>query len=57
MTRNEKGQQINDLIKKFKDNNHFYIADTSGLVLQKSTSSEECVLAKGLSIKFSKIRL
>ena len=57
MTRHEKGQQINELTKKFKDNNHFYITDNSGLSVAEINKFRGMCLVKGLSIKFSKIRL
>jgi len=33
MTREEKGQIIDDLAVKFSQNNHFYITDASGLTV------------------------
>ena len=54
MTRHEKGQQINELTKKFKDNNHFYITDTSGLSVAEINKFRGMCFSEGVEYKVFK---
>ena len=54
MTRHEKGQQINELTKKFKDNNHFYITDTSGLSVAEINKFRGMCFNEGVEYKVFK---
>ncbi len=54
MTRHEKGQQINELTKKFKDNNHFYITDNSGLSVAEINKFRGMCFSEGVEYKVFK---
>ena len=54
MTRNDKGLQINDLTEKFKDNNHFYITDTSGLSVAEINKFRGMCFNEGVEYKVFK---
>ena len=54
MTRNDKGQLIIDLTEKFKDNNHFYITDTSGLSVAEINKFRGMCYKEGVEYKVFK---
>ena len=54
MTREDKAQLISDLTEKFKDADHFYIADTSGLTVAEINKFREMCFNKGVEYKIVK---
>ena len=54
MTRNDKGQLIKDLTEKFKENDHFYITDTSGLSVAEINKFREMCYNEGVEYKVFK---
>jgi len=54
MTREEKAQLISDLTAKFKDTDHFYITDTSGLTVAEVNKFREMCFKKGVEYKMVK---
>ncbi|WP_424963377.1 50S ribosomal protein L10 [Ekhidna sp.] len=54
MTREDKAQLISDLTEKFKESDHFYIADTSGLTVAEINKFREMCFNKGVEYKLVK---
>ena len=54
MTRQDKAQLISDLTEKFKESDHFYIADTSGLTVAEINKFREMCFNKGVEYKLVK---
>ncbi|WP_370089285.1 50S ribosomal protein L10 [Ekhidna sp.] len=54
MTRQDKAQLISDLTEKFKETDHFYIADTSGLSVAEINKFREMCFNKGVEYKLVK---
>lgn len=54
MTREDKAQLISDLTAKFKETDHFYIADTSGLTVAEINKFREMCFNKGVEYKLVK---
>ncbi|WP_421763156.1 50S ribosomal protein L10 [Ekhidna sp.] len=54
MTRQDKAQLISDLTEKFKETDHFYIADTSGLTVAEINKFREMCFNKGVEYKLVK---
>ncbi|MFY0688816.1 MAG: 50S ribosomal protein L10 [Cyclobacteriaceae bacterium] len=54
MTREEKGQVIAELTEKLKENQHFYITDTSGLTVAEINKFREMCFKKGVEYKVYK---
>lgn len=54
MTREDKAQLISDLTTKFKETDHFYIADTSGLTVAEINKFREMCFNKGVEYKLVK---
>ncbi len=54
MTREDKAQLISDLTAKFKETDHFYIADTSGLTVAEINKFREMCFNKGVEYKIVK---
>ena len=54
MTREDKAQLISDLTAKFKDTDHFYIADTSGLTVAEINKFRGMCYSKGVEYKIVK---
>jgi len=54
MTREEKAQLINSLTEKFKETDHFYITDTSGLTVAEVNKFREMCFKKGVEYKLVK---
>lgn len=54
MTRDEKAQLISDLSDKFKETDHFYITDTSGLTVAELNKFREMCFKKGVEYKMVK---
>ena len=54
MTREEKLSIINELAEKFKDNNHFYVTDTSGLTVAEINDFRRKCFDKGIEYRVAK---
>ena len=54
MTRKEKAQLISDLTEKFKETDHFYITDTSGLTVAEVNKFREMCFKRGVEYKMVK---
>jgi len=54
MTREEKAQLISGLTEKFKETDHFYITDTSGLTVAEVNKFREMCFKKGVEYKLVK---
>lgn len=54
MTREDKAQLISTLTEKFKETDHFYIADTSGLTVAEINKFREMCFNKGVEYKVVK---
>ncbi|MEQ9467705.1 MAG: 50S ribosomal protein L10 [Ekhidna sp.] len=54
MTRQDKAQLISDLTSKFKETDHFYIADTSGLTVAEINKFREMCFNKGVEYRVVK---
>ncbi|NQZ74798.1 MAG: 50S ribosomal protein L10 [Ekhidna sp.] len=54
MTREDKAQLISDLAEKFKETDHFYIADTSGLTVAEINKFRQMCFNKGVEYKLVK---
>lgn len=54
MTREEKAQLISDLTAKFKETDHFYITDTSGLTVAEVNKFREMCFKNGVEYKLVK---
>ena len=54
MTREQKAQLITDLTAKFKETDHFYITDTSGLTVAQVNRFREMCFKKGVEYKMVK---
>lgn len=54
MTREDKAQLISNLTEKFKESDHFYIADTSGLTVAEINKFREMCFNKGVEYKLVK---
>ena len=54
MTREEKKQLVTNLTEKFKENNHFYITDTSGISVPEINQFREMCFNKGVEYKMVK---
>ncbi|MBC6400682.1 MAG: 50S ribosomal protein L10 [Ekhidna sp.] len=54
MTREEKSQLISSLTEKFKEADHFYITDTSGLTVAEVNKFREMCFKKGVEYKIVK---
>ena len=54
MTREDKAQLISDLTAEFKETDHFYIADTSGLTVAEINKFREMCFNKGVEYKIVK---
>lgn len=54
MTRKDKAQLISDLTAKFKDTDHFYITDTSGLTVAEINKFRGMCFDKGVEYKMVK---
>lgn len=54
MTRQDKAQLISDLTEKFKETDHFYIADTSGLTVAEINKFRGMCFDKGVDYKLVK---
>lgn len=57
MTREEKGHLIVELTERFKDNNHFYITDTSGLSVAQINKFRGMCYKEGIEYKVFKNKL
>lgn len=54
MTREDKAQLISDLTAKFKETDHFYITDTSGLTVSEVNKFRGMCFTKGVEYKMVK---
>lgn len=54
MTREEKAQLISDLTAKFKETDHFYITDTSGLTVAEVNKFREMCFKNGVEYRLVK---
>lgn len=54
MTRKDKAQLISDLTAKFKETDHFYITDTSGLTVAEVNKFRGMCFTKGVEYKMVK---
>lgn len=54
MTREDKAQLISDLTEKFKETDHFYITDTSGLTVAEVNKFRSMCFSKGVEYKMVK---
>lgn len=54
MTREDKAQLISDLTAKFKETDHFYITDTSGLTVAEVNKFRGMCFTKGVEYKMVK---
>ena len=51
MTREDKAQVIAELTDKLKENNHFYVTDTSGLTVGEINKFREMCYKEGVEYK------
>jgi len=54
MTREDKAQLISNLAEKFKETDHFYIADTSGLTVAEINKFRSMCFSKGVEYRVIK---
>ncbi len=54
MTREDKARLISDLAEKFKETDHFYITDTSGLTVTEVNKFREMCFKQGVEYKMVK---
>jgi large subunit ribosomal protein L10 len=54
MTREEKGQIIEELAEKFSQNNHFYITDASGLTVAQINAFRRLCFKAGVEYRVYK---
>ncbi len=54
MTREEKGEQIENLTEKLKNTTHFYLTDTSGLKVSQINNFRRMCFEKGIEYKVVK---
>ncbi|MEM9895142.1 MAG: 50S ribosomal protein L10 [Bacteroidota bacterium] len=54
MTKEDKSKLIDDLTEKFRQTDHFYIADTSGLTVQEINKFRGMCFSKGVEYKVVK---
>ncbi len=54
MTREEKAQVIAELTDKFKENDHFYVTDTSGLTVSEINKFRSLCFSKGVEYRIFK---
>ena len=54
MTREEKGQIIDELAEKFSQHNHFYITDASGFSVEQINAFRRICFKKGVEYRVYK---